>query len=202
MIADSDKQRIVAAIRQAESKTAGEIYCVIADQSGDYRLVPIVWAALSALLLPLPLLLLTTVPATLIYIAQLALFIGVAFVLSLPSVMFRIVPRKRMHTRAHVEAMRQFFAQGLHKTEDRTGVLIFASAAERYAEIIADAGINEKVSQEVWDGAIMSLVGAISDGHPADGFIAAIDICGAVLAAHFPPGALPHNELPDRLVEI
>ena len=45
-----------------------------------------------------------------------------------------------MHARAHAEAMRQFFAQGLHKTEDRTGVLIFASAAERYAEIIADAG--------------------------------------------------------------
>jgi putative membrane protein len=202
MIADSDKQRIVTAIRQAESKTAGEIYCVIADQSGDYRLVPVAWAALSALLLPLPLLLFTTVPAPIIYMAQLATFALAAFILSLPSIMFRIVPRKRMHARAHIEAMRQFFAQGLHKTEDRTGVLIFASAAERYAEIIADAGINEKVSQEVWDGAIMSLVGEISDGRPADGFVAAIEICGSVLASHFPPGALPHNELPDRLVEI
>lgn len=202
MIAEADKQRIVAAIRQAESKTAGEIYCVIANQSGDYRLVPIAWAALSALLLPLPLLLLTTMPATIIYIAQLVLFIAVAFVLSIPSIMFRIVPRKRMHALAHTEAMRQFFAQGLHKTEERTGVLIFASAAERYAEIIADAGINAKVSQEVWDGAIMALVGAIADGRPADGFIAAIEICGSVLAVHFPPGALPHNELPDRLVEI
>ena len=36
-------------------------------------------------------------------------------------------------------AMRQFFAQGLHQTENRTGVLIFASVAERYAEIVADA---------------------------------------------------------------
>ena len=50
--------------------------------------------------------------------------------------------------------MRQFWAQGLHKTEHRTGVLIFASAAERYAEIVADAGINEKVTPEVWERAI------------------------------------------------
>ena len=41
--------------------------------------------------------------------------------------------------------MRQFLAHGLHKTENRTGVLIFAAVAERYVEIIADAGINAKV---------------------------------------------------------
>ena len=39
--------------------------------------------------------------------------------------------------------MRQFFAQGLDRTEQRTGVLIFASVAERYAEIVADAGAND-----------------------------------------------------------
>ena len=29
-----------------------------------------------------------------------------------------------------------------------------------------------------------------------------IEACGAVLATHFPPGALDRNELPDKLVEI
>jgi putative membrane protein len=41
MISDADKARIADAIRQAEAGTAGEIFCVIARQSSDYRLVPI-----------------------------------------------------------------------------------------------------------------------------------------------------------------
>ena len=45
----------------------------------------------------------------------------------------------------HAEAMHQF-THGIHLTEHRTGVLIFASVAERYAEIIADSGINAKCS--------------------------------------------------------
>jgi len=81
-------------------------------------------------------------------------------------------------------------------------VLIFASVAERYAEIVADAGINAKVTPEVWDGAIAALIAGIKGGHPADGFIAAIEQCGAVLARHFPPGALKRDELPNKLVEI
>jgi putative membrane protein len=37
---------------------------------------------------------------------------------------------------------------------------------------------------------------------PADGLVTAIEQCGAVLAAHFPPGALRRGEPPDKLVEI
>jgi len=33
----------------------------------------------------------------------------------------------------------------------------------------------------------------------ADGFIAAIDSCGKVLAAHFPRGETNRDELPDRI---
>ena len=45
MISEADKARVTAAIREAESRTAGEIFCVIARRSSDHRLVPIAWAA-------------------------------------------------------------------------------------------------------------------------------------------------------------
>ena len=83
-----------------------------------------------------------------------------------------------------------------------TGAVIFACAAEHYAEIVADAGINAKVTPEVWRKAIDVLTTAIKEGRPGDGFIAAIEQCGAVLAEHFPPGALDRDELPNKLVEI
>ena len=75
-------------------------------------------------------------------------------------------------------------------------MLIFAAVAERYVEIIADGGINAKVTQEVWDKAVASLIAAIKDGRPADGFVAAIEQCGAVLAEHFPvaPGTVNPDE--------
>jgi putative membrane protein len=202
MISEADRTRITDAIRQAESATSGEIFCVIARQSSEYRLVPLAWAALLALAVPLPLIYLTLWPASVIYLIQLAAFAAAAIALSQPSIRFHIVPKGAKHDRAHGEALRQFLAHGLHRTQNRTGVLIFASAAERYAEIVADSGINAKVPQQVWDDAIDALIAGIKAGRTGDGFVAAIAKCGAVLAAHFPPGALDKNELPDKLVEL
>lgn len=202
MIDATDKARVSAAIRKAEAATAGEIFCVIAQRSGDYRLIPLAWAAAVALFVPLPLIYLFHWSAGAIYLVQLMAFGAVALALSHPAILFRIVPRRTKHEHAHTVALTQFLAQGLHRTEHRTGVLIFASAAERYAEIIADAGINEKVSADVWDAAIADLTSAVKTGRPADGFVAAIERCGTVLAAHFPPGSLNREELPDKLVEI
>jgi putative membrane protein len=202
MIDDSDKARVTAAIREAEQLTAGEIFCVIAQHSSDYRLVPVAWAAAVALFAPLPFLALTNWSAPVVYLLQIIAFLLVAGALSHSSIRFRIVPRRARHDRAHAEAMRQFYAQGIDKTEHRTGVLIFASAAERYVEIVADSGINDKVSPEIWDGAVQALVSAVKDGRPGDGFVAAIERCGAVLADHFPPGALNRDQLPDKLLQI
>jgi putative membrane protein len=201
-LTEADKARIVTAIREAETKTSGEIYCVIARASSDYRLVPVAWAALIALLVPLPLLRWTAWPATVIYLLQLIAFVAVLLALSHSRIRYWIVPRRAKRDRAHAEALRQFLSHGLQNTESRTGVLIFVSVAERYAVILADAGINRKVTQDVWDQAIAALIGSIKAGRPADGFVAAIGQCVDILSAHFPPGALNRDELPNAIIEI
>lgn len=200
MIADADLKRVADAIRAAEARTAGEIFCVVTYSSSSYRLVPIAWGALAAMLVPLLLIHLTDWPAGTIYLLQLAAFVVTAGILEVPAVRYRIVPKQAKHRRAHAEAMRQFLAQGLHLTEQRTGVLIFASLAERYAEIVADRGINAKVGPDVWQAAIDAMIDGIKDDRPGDGFVAAVERCGAVLAQHFPPGAIKRDELPDKLV--
>ena len=202
LISRADKDRISATIGKIEERTSGEIFCVIARQCGDYRKVPLIWAAALALLLPLPMILFSPAPARFIYLAQLAVFVIASLVLSIPRIRFYVVPRRMMHGQAHAEAVRQFCAQGLHKTEGRTGVLIFASEGEHYAEVIADAGIHAKVKPEVWDGAVRALIDGIAQGRAADGFVAAIGRCGIVLAQHFPQGALNRDELPNRVIEI
>jgi putative membrane protein len=204
MVTDADRARIADAIRAAEAKTSGEIFCVLANNAGTYRLMPIAWAAVVALIVPIPLILLTEWEAKTVYVLQLLAFIAASVGLSRESIRFRTVPRRMKRERAHAAAMRQFLAQGMQKTAGRTGVLIFAAAAERYVEIIADGGINTKVTQEVWDKAVAALIAAIKDGRAGDGFVTAIEQCGAVLAEHFPvaPGSVNPDELPDKLVEI
>jgi putative membrane protein len=199
-LAPEDEKRIAEAIRAAEQKTSGEIFCVMAVASSNYRFVPIARAALIALAVPLPLFYFTPLWADQIYFVQLATFFACAILFSLPGLRFALVPRWIKRDRASVEAKRQFAAHGLHLTQQRTGVLIFASIAERYVEIIADSGINDKVSPEVWDKAVKGMIAKIKQGQAVEGFLEAIRICGEVLAKHFPPGAINKNELPNKLV--
>jgi uncharacterized protein len=202
IISSSDQNRIIEAIRAAEEKTAAEIFCVIAHACGEYRLVPIAWAAVIALAVPLPLIYLTSWPAGIIYLIQLTVFILTALVLSIAIIRFRIVPRRRMWERPHSEAMHQFLEQGAQLGEQHTGLLIFASVAERYAEIIAGSGINTKLAPEAWADAISTMISAIKDGRSADGLLAAANLCCELLARGLPPGPRSSKKTTGRLVEI
>ncbi len=184
----------------AEATTTGEIFVVVAKASDEYRLIPLAWATLVALVVPLPLTLMTTLAASTIFAAQLAVFIVLALVLSWPGLKAQVVPAPVKHGRAHALAMQQFLAHGLHVTEARTGVLIFVSLAERHAEVVADAGIAAHVGQHEWDGVVAALTGEIRRGRLAEGLIAADTGAGVVLAHHFPADPNDRNELSNEVV--
>jgi putative membrane protein len=112
------------------------------------------------------------------------------------------VPLSIKRTLASQLAREQFFARGLHLTRGRTGVLVFVSVAERYVEILADAGINEKVGKAEWAEIVAAFVSRVSQGQTVVGFVRAVDAVGDVLATHFPGGRSDTNELPDRLFVI
>jgi len=199
-IDNTDRARIRTAIERAEARTSGEIYVVVARQSGDYRLVPIAWALVAALILPLPLIVLTNLSAGGIYLAELAIFVAVALILSLPDVLPRVVPANVFREHGHARAVEQFLAHGLTNTQARTGVLIFVSLAERYAEIVADTGIAAKVPQQTWDELIARLTAEIAARRLAEGLIGAVERAGAVLAEHFPRLPGDRNELVNDVV--
>ena len=198
----TDQQRIAEAITRAEKATSGEIVAVVAAESSTYLYAPFLWASVIALLVPWPLIVWTWWPAAWIYLAQLAVFAAVLIPTLPRSVRHRLVPKRIKHARAHRRAMEQFVAQNLHTTAGRTGVLIFISIAERYAEIISDAGIEARVPKGTWQEIVTALTSAFAAEEHTEGFIAAIDAVGAHLAEHFPPGSCDANELPDHLIVL
>jgi putative membrane protein len=201
-ITDLDRTRIVEAIRSAEANTAGEIYVVIAREADDFRLIPVLWAALLALLVPWPLHLLTYWSAGTILLMQAVAFVVIAVALSPSRVRHRIVPGSVAAEAARKSAQAQFLSHGIHLTEDRTGVLIYVALADRRIEIVADAGINAKVDPSTWHEFTARLIEAArGDALPA-GLIDVIGRIGQLLAEHWPPRPMNPNELPDRVVEI
>jgi putative membrane protein len=217
--------RIGAAIAAAESRTSGEIFCVLARRVSAYRDVSLGWAAAAALILPLGLIPIGFDPAWIPGVAdgwqaahlassdviigqslatyaliQATLFLTVFLLTRIPAVLRLVTPRGVRRARVRKAALQQFLAHGLHVTEARTGVLIFAALSERQVEVVADQGIHARVDQTVWGAAVRALITGMKRGDPATGFEAAIALCGTVLAEHFPPNALNPNEVEDKLV--
>lgn len=202
LFTEAEQDRIAAAIGTAEQSTAGEIVAVVANESARYLYVPFMWAALIALLVPWPLVYFTWWPVQWIYLIQLAAFLVLLMLLMPQPVRLALVPRAVKHDRAHRHAVDQFLAQGLHTTAGRTGVLVFVSVAERYAEVLADTGIDAKVPEGTWQQIVDRLTARIAEGRPADGFVEAIHAAGQHLAMHFPPGSNDPNELPNKLIVL
>ncbi len=202
LITKLDQARIAAAIRAAEAKTEGEIVCVLAKSSSAYALYPLAWASLIALALPWVLVATTALPVQRILLVQILVFGGLFGLLSLPALRHRLVPRNVQRSVAHQAAMQQFRIRGMAHKANRAGVLIFVSLEEHYARIIADEGISKRVDQQVWQGALDALLSHMSKDRVAEGFIAALERCGDVLAQHFPAGSSQANDLPDRIYLI
>ena len=197
-----DRDRITAAIRAVEAKTTGEIVCVLAEQSADSGALPIFLAALAALALPWFLVAFTALTVLAILSLQVVVFLALAILLCLPRVRVALIPRRARRAMAFRVATEQFFTRGISRKPDRSGILIFVSLAEHYARIIADDGIAARVPQPHWQGAVDALITHAREGRIADGFIAAIEMCAAVLAQQFPRTDGGPNELPDRIYFI
>lgn len=228
LLSPSDLAAIEAAVREAEARTTGEIYCVVAEESSDYHATPLAWAAAVALLAP-ALLLLTGMEVTApalpggwtadqmedaaeaaaraalmgALLLQGLLFIVTSLVVAIEPVRRALTPRSLKRDRVRRRAEEQFRAKNLSATRERTGVLIYVSLGERMAELIADETIAETVAPAVWDRAMAALVEGLKRREPAAGFAAAIGLCADVLAERFParPGDNP-NELPDAVVVL
>jgi putative membrane protein len=226
----ADLSAIEAAVREAETRTSGEIYCVVAEESSDYHGTPIAWGAGVALLAPAILLamgLQVSAPDTLsiggwtasqvedvgeaaahaalvgTLVLQAVLFVATVLLVSIPPIRHALTPPGMKRSQVRQRAEEQFLARNLHTTRERTGVLIYVSFAERMAELIADETIHAQVAERTWDSAMAALIEGLRRGDAVGGFRAAISQCADVLQQGFParPDDNP-NELSDAVVVL
>jgi len=96
-------------------------------------------------------------------------------------------------------AEKEFFKQGIDKTRDKTGILIFILLESRQFFILADSGINSKVPPKTWDAIKDTMQKMFVKGNFCNGILHGIDQVGKILTEHFPVKADDTNEISDRV---
>ena len=112
-LSPGERAAIEDAISRAEKETSGEIVVVVTRASARYFAIGVMWAALVAIGVPLPLIFFTDWPLEHIYLAQLVVFaLGLALIQWEPF-RFALVPKAVKRAQAHKRAVEEFLAQNL-----------------------------------------------------------------------------------------
>jgi putative membrane protein len=197
---DEAKRKIQAAITAAEKGTNGEIVVVIADRSTRWEGPRAVFSLSIALLAMF-------VAAVTVRALNAAWepFIGVvafsvAFLFaSLASVTRLLLQREDVDDAVLDAAKVAFLDRGVHRTRERSGVLVFLSLLERRVQILGDAGVHAAVGDDGWRAYADRVVDAVRLDK-VDDLVSVIADVGAVLARSFPKTSTDVNELPDEVV--
>ncbi len=202
VLVDADLAKVHDAIRGAEIHTVGEIVPVVLERSDAHPQGAAIAALLSTLVFSgafaadLP----WDHPPLVLAIQFAFGALGYAVASFLPHFRRLLVTEDRATEMAEEQAYQEFHRLGLQGTEARTGVLIFVSLFERRVVVLGDEGIHAKMGDRFWEGVDGAILDGIAKGSLRDGLIAGIELCGDVLAEHFPWTDGDRNELPDRVV--
>jgi putative membrane protein len=197
------RQRVAEAVARAERLSRGQLVPVVVEKSDAYPEARFRGALLGAALATAAVLLLD-LPLTLVELplAQVAAGLLGGWAAMWDPVERLLIGGKALDQAVRSRALRAFHEQGLHKTAEGTGVLVFASLFEREAVVLGDHGIHAKMGDAGWEEAVQALVAGLRRGQPGEGFVEAVARCGARLAEHFPrdPAAgRTVNELADEI---
>lgn len=88
---------------------------------------------------------------------------------------------------ARQRAIELFSQLRVWDTEHNCGVLIYVQLADRQIEIVADRGINAKVTQEEWDAICNRIVEQFRQGRFEEGAMLGVREIKELLATHIPP---------------
>ncbi|MGO4305322.1 TPM domain-containing protein [Cupriavidus sp. RAF12] len=106
-----------------------------------------------------------------------------------------VTPRER--------ARALFGALEVWNTEDHSGVLLYINLADHAIEILADRGIDARVSPGAWTGICTDLADGLARDLSVRPVLVAVSRIHALLTEHFPSGdGYNPNELDDRPIVL
>jgi putative membrane protein len=185
-----EHQRIDAAMAAIKRDTSADLNVVVTRVSDRYPLYPITWAAIGAITLGTLISLFRpeTASRTMIEI-QLSFLIVMTLILDRLPLRLLLVPKRVKHSHAWQLAHREFNAHVFAAPNQPHRILLFVSLGERYVEIIADHDTHALAPDGTWNKIVDEFLTTVKAGHVADGVLAGVAACGAILKTHHPSQA-------------
>ncbi|HEX3001670.1 MAG TPA: hypothetical protein VHN82_04795 [Methanoregula sp.] len=212
----AEKEQIKRSVAAAETHTSGEIAVMLVDESDRYREAQVAGAlAVAGLVSTIISLVLDHIAASSwsfvpdphytsiwFWIPATAVLLVPAWYLFevFPHLKLALVGRKRVELAVRQRSLLSFYQKGLHRTRNRTGILIFISLLERKVRIMGDRGIHVRIGQEFWNARAGELVRGVREGRALEVLTEVINKCGVELANHFPCGPDNPDEVPDDVI--
>lgn len=208
-ISKADRVKIEACIREAESRTRGEIVVMLVPKSYHYPMADLLGASAFSVAVAVAL---TPELGGLFWAGPSNLWVFLAVLIPLFLAFHEVVKRvhmlkrwfisgKEMEDEVREAAHIQFFRKGLYRTREETGVLIYVSVFERRVWVLGDRGINAVIPEAQWKGVVATIVQAIKDRRPAEGICQAVGEMSRILHEKFPIRYGDMNELQNLMVE-
>ncbi|MBT9508641.1 TPM domain-containing protein [Rhodoferax sp.] len=101
---------------------------------------------------------------------------------------------------ARARAIEVFSQLRVWDTQHNNGLLIYVLLADRAVEIVADRGIDAKVSAQEWNKVCHQMEAAFKQANYEGGVVSGVQAVTQHLVAHFPADGRSRNELPDKPV--
>ncbi len=183
---DDTRKAFQGAVRSLEMRTGAEVLVAIRERSGIEPL-----AATRAAIASAALVLAVLVFSPWHFRAAWFFIDPVVFGLLGAGLTWRVSKFERLFTtqKERLAAVAQaaahtFVKKGLHRTRDRTGLLVYLGVRERGAVVIADHGILAVVDRERWTAAVLAIIDAMAEEETSAREVAGrISELGHVMAA-------------------
>ena len=197
----SDLDQISKAVLDAEKQTTGEIVPMIVTQSDDYPGAR--WRLAITVSLLFGFLIYYCInysdPVWILWAQIPGLYIG--YWLGVFGFILRpFLSDSKIEEEVHQRALQAFFSHNIHLTNERTGILIMVSLLEHRVEILADTGINAKVSKDTWNNILTYMVNKIKSNELTEGICIAVKECGVILTKEFPGTHENPNEIKNKII--
>ena len=102
---------------------------------------------------------------------------------------------------AERRAWSAFAENGLARTTERTGILIFVALFEHRVIVLGDEGVDQVLDpDESWEEVIDVLLAGLREQRATDGILAAVRRCGEILQKHLPAPPKNLDQLPTALI--
>ncbi len=198
----ADRLRIEGAVLEAEQNTAGEIVVALVSSCAEYGSVGWRIGTVLALLCFLGIWIFAPGAGLGILLGAQAGGLVLGHLLARIQVVRRsLVADRFMQTCVEQRAWSAFAENGLARTAERTGILIFVALFERRVIVLGDEGVDRVLDpDESWQEVVELILAGVRERRATEGILAAVRRCGEILQAHLPAAPKALNQLPTALI--